>query len=779
MPAKTRDPIVTEAIDFQRLSAEAFGPQRQRENDALEFQVPLLQWPSAERVRRAGQTINGVPIPARPMLSIPSLSQPIQSIYNQWSRAHYGVQIHPRNADANDDTAQVIQDIYRQIEVDSRAYIGRGWGFDRALKAGFGWYRVDAVYDEGSDDPDDQKLVIRRILRQSSVYADPFALEPDFCDQKRNLIVSFISRKDFRRDHPNAAVAGMESEELLLMQSQIPNWARLNSSGQSETHQEKWYDGANDTVCIAEFFKCEYVEESLKDSRRKTRKKPVIKWYKIDALEVLEEATLDCDYIPIIPCLGNELQPFDSERRWQGIIEPNADSARLINYEVSNAVETDALRPKAPFVGAVGQFKTNQQQWLQSNTRNLPYLEYDPISAGGHLAPPPQRTETSVDLSSSMALIQLGKEMLQSGTNVVDNATLENLAKRKVAHQTLSGLAEGSESSQSQFLQNMADLSMTYEAKVILSWIPKIYDREGRIVSARNEKGETRPVMLNQPYVLDRQKRPVAVPAGSNAMPQGHPAPKPKVYDLRKGVYGSVVSVGKSYQRRAEQGSDALGELIKNVPEAAPALLPIWAQFQDFPGSKQVQRVFQKLQPPQLQDQEEGEPEDAETLRNQRDQAMQIADGLKQQLQQASQAIETDQAKQQATMAKAQLDAQTDIEKAKIQAQTDLAKAQIQAETDKAIALLKSDTDKELTAAELAHKDLAREDEQRHEHGQLAVDRHHDLTIEREKVIEAQRQRDHQAEMADRGHEQNLEAGEQTHAQNVEMLERKPETEGE
>lgn len=764
-----RDPIVHDALEFQKLSAEAFGGQRQRENDALEFQVPEKQWPSDVRVQRAGQTTNGVPIPARPMLSIPSLQQPIQSIYNQWSRAHFGIQIHPRSTDADDETAAVIQDLYRQIEVDSRAYIGRGWGFDRALKAGFGAYRVEACYDDSSDDPDDQKLKISRILRQSSVYWDPFSVEPDFCDQKRCLVVSFISMADFKREFPDAALGAYTSEELITMQSEVPNWARLNSSGQRSEGQEKWYDQQNDTVCIAEFFRTEYEDEELKDSPRKSKKVPKIWWYKINAVEVLEKQLMDCAYIPIIPCIGNELQPFDPERRWMGIIEPNADAARLLNYEVSNAVETDALRPKAPFIGAVGQFKTNNAAWQQANVRNWPYLEYDPVMAGGQIANPPQRQETSVDLSSSIALIQLAKESLQTGTAVIDASSLENLARKKVAHQTLGAMAESNETSQSGFIQNMADITMTYEAKVVLSWLPKIYDRPGRRVTVRNEKDEPRQVLLGQPYVTDpKTKRPIAVPNGSNPMPaNGMKPPKPKYHDLQKGQYGVVVSVGKSYQTRAQQGSDSLGELIKAVPEAAPALLPIWARFQDFPGHKEVESVLKKLQPPQLQQPEDGEPEDAETLKMQRDQAMQIADQLKQQLQQAAQAIQTDQAKQQATLQKAQLDAQSELQVEQLRQQTELQKAQMQMETQVRIAQMKAQADKELAAAQMAHDDMDREDTQRFEHAEAAVDRHH----ENVQLAAAHAQAEAQASQE---HRQALEAGEQGHEQAVDMLEREP-----
>src|SRR5688572_9817610 len=137
------DPIVRAALDFQKLSSEAFWAQRQREDDDLAFQVPEKQWPEQVQVMRAGQTVQGVPLPPRVMLSIPSLAQPIQQTYNQWSRAHFGIHVSPISQDADTETAEIFQGLYRHIEVDSRAYMARGWAYDRAIKAGFGAYRVD------------------------------------------------------------------------------------------------------------------------------------------------------------------------------------------------------------------------------------------------------------------------------------------------------------------------------------------------------------------------------------------------------------------------------------------------------------------------------------------------------------------------------------------------------------------------------------------------------------------------------------------------------------
>jgi hypothetical protein len=62
----------------------------------------------------------------------------------------------------------VIQGLYRRIEVESRANLARSWAFERAVKAGRGYYRVITERDPDGGDPFDQRIVIKRILQQAA-----------------------------------------------------------------------------------------------------------------------------------------------------------------------------------------------------------------------------------------------------------------------------------------------------------------------------------------------------------------------------------------------------------------------------------------------------------------------------------------------------------------------------------------------------------------------------------------------------------------------------------
>src|SRR5258708_3387040 len=122
MSKKEKTDRVEEALSFYKSWSASRANQRKRERDDLACQVPETMWPPEVKAARQSQIVNGVPLPARPMISLDVLSEPVQLVVNQQRSSHLGITIHPLDPDATDDTAEVLQDLVRQIEVDSRAH---------------------------------------------------------------------------------------------------------------------------------------------------------------------------------------------------------------------------------------------------------------------------------------------------------------------------------------------------------------------------------------------------------------------------------------------------------------------------------------------------------------------------------------------------------------------------------------------------------------------------------------------------------------------------------
>jgi len=709
-----------QALDRFKVGSDADVEQRNREVDALRFQVPDLCWPTEVKDQRKPQLIGGVAIPQRPMLSIPSLDQPIQLVLNAEKAAHLGVAIHPLSDDAEETTAEIIQGLYRRIEVESRASLARSWAFERAVKAGRGYYRVITEPDPDSDDPFDQRIMIKRILQQGSVVLDPFAQEPDYSDGQWAFIINDMPWAAYKRRYPNSEMASFSEDELSAIGMNTQSWV----SGD---------EGEGRAVRVAEYYRMEYETVSRvllddgtdapegqvpagrtartgKEARTRQEKRPTLYWSTINAIEELEpKQEMDGRYIPIIPVVGRELIPFEQERRWVGMIEPNKDAVRLLNYSASSAVEMASLETKAPYTMVEGQEEGHEEEWQLANVRNFPYLRYRNVSLNGTPAPPPQRTQVDTSrLGPSMLLLQQAREFIHQGTGAFESALGQQSPNAKSGRAILA-LQNQHETGSSHFLDNLAEISLTYEAKVVLDLIPHIYDRPGRIARILDKEDAPKTVMLNAPFTMNPQtKRPQAapmpMPGGPGGPMPGMPGQMPGMpgqmplqgpkkpaenYDLRKGRYGVTVSIGKSYKSRREQGADEMGNLFQANPALFPILGDIYLKFRDFPGHLEASERVKKMLPPPLQAQDAGP--DPQQLQQQLQQASQMVEQLSKALDEKTQLLESDNQKLQMQAQQAQGEQQAKMEIERMRNETQLAITAMKIRADEASAIFQAE----------------------------------------------------------------------------------------
>ena len=178
----------------------------------------------------------------------------------------------------------------------------------------------------------------------------------------------------------------------------------------------------------------------------------------------------------------------------------------------------------------------------------------------------------------------------------------------------------------------------------------------------------------------------------------GGPPSSPETweYDLRKGRYGVVVTIGRSFKSRALEGADEMGQLFQANPALFPILGDLYLKFRDFPGHNEAAARVKKLLPPPLQDQD-GQP-DAQQLQMQLQEQGQMLQQLTQALDAKTREIETDAVKEQAVTVREQqrlvadaqreqadLQARMDIERMKNETQLAIAQMKIQAADAKAV----------------------------------------------------------------------------------------------
>jgi Phage P22-like portal protein len=523
------------------------------------------QWPDdVERGRQADK---------RPCLTINRLPQFVHQVSNQMRQDKPAPKVSPVDDEADPQTAEVIQGLIRHIEQQSKADSVRSYAGFYAVVAGRGYYRVLTEYTDPYSF--DQELYIRRVKNPATVYMDPSAQQADYSDANWCFIVEDLTEDEFKAQYPDAELSSAEN---------------FRSTGDSDP---VWrYEGG---IRIAEYFykvmetvtivavqhpetgelismPLEQAPPGIPVARSRQTKIPRVKWCKLNGAEILEQRDWPGQWIPVIPVLGEEFD-VDGETQLFGMVRNAKDPQRMLNYWESAKTEMIALAPKAPWIGAEGQFENHEKEWAQANTRNFAYLQYKPKSVGQELIGPPQRQVYEPPIQAiSLAQAQT-VDHLKASTGIYD-ASLGNRSNETAGIAIQQRQIQGDVANY-HFIDNLA-ASITHEARILVDLIPKIYDRPGRVARIIGEDNSERKVVLNQPYQEQGIER---------------------IYDLNTGRYDVVVGIGPSYATKRQESADAMLQFASISPEMLPRFADLIVENMDWPGA---QAIADRIRPPDV-----------------------------------------------------------------------------------------------------------------------------------------------------------------------------------
>jgi hypothetical protein len=392
---------------------------------------------------------------------------------------------------------------------------------------------------------------------------------------------------------------------------------------------------------------------------------PVVKWAKITGCDVLDKGEWVGKYIPIVPVYGEELDVNGKIIR-SGIVRAAKDSQRMYNFMASYEAETIALAPRAPFIGAAGQFE-KQPGWSTANTRNHAFLQYNGISIQGQPVGPPQRQVFEPAIQSiSMARSQAGDD-LKSVTGIYDSA-LGN------APNDASGIAIQRRNTQTQtsnfhFVDNF-HRSLRHVGAILIDAIPKVYD-SARAVRIIKPDDQEEIVQINQVFE-----------DGKNV----------KAHNLGAGRYHVILDTGPSYATKRQESVSSMIDLASKLPQVGQAAPDLLVRAMDWPGSKEMADRLKKTLPQNLQDEDNNKQPLPPQVQQQMSQMQQMIQSLSKQVHDAHDALE---------MKKPEIESRERIAMAKIQCDLEIALAQV-GQKD-AIALLENQVATIMHQAELSH----------------------------------------------------------------------------
>lgn len=628
---KSDEKIIEEAQKFLKSVQESESARQNSEKaqEALDF-LRGEQWPS--EVRRAREQEQ------RPCLVLDQCGQYVRQIVNDIRQAIPQIKIGPNDQATSKEGAEIIDGIIRDIQRYSVADNSYKVSVEHAASIGSGYLRVLTEYAD--EESFQQRIKIQVIANTMSVFLDPNAQERNASDAQVALIVTKMTRAQFKREYPDADQMDFDTG---LWESS--DWV------------------TKDDVLVGEYFRIAYTEETITgtDGRGQTQTRtariPSVEWMKLTAAEVVERTILPTRYIPIVRVVGNVVDG-DGKMTITGGVHNAMEPARLYNYAASAFVENVALAPTAPFVAAAGQIERYKAAWQVAHKKNQGVLVYDPKELNGAMVPPPARQEPPGISAGWIAAMQGAKGDIQSSFGMYP-ASL-GAQSNETAGIAIHERRSESDTVNFHYADNLSD-AVRQVGRIVVDILPKIYDVKTTIRSIA-EDGEITFVTLDP-----------SLPVSYAEMENGQIA-----MNLSIGKYDVDVRTGPSFSTRRQEANEWMTSMIQATPQLMPIIGDIVFRRSELPGSEEISERLKLTLPEELRGEEgAGVPPQMIVEIKKREEA----------LQQASMHIAELERKLTDKSDAAQINAQADIEKERLRqaAETDRAIINNQARMEQVI----------------------------------------------------------------------------------------------
>lgn len=567
--------------DILNLAKEKFERAQEAENDTREearddirFARLGEQWPL--QIKRQREIDN------RPCLTINKMPAFIRQVVNDARQNKPGIVVMPADDNADPDTAEIINGLIRNIQVASDADVATDTAIESAVSGGFGYFRINIASE--SDDSPDKDISFERIANPFTVYGDPDSTAADSSDWNCALVVEPMPKERFEREYKNAEPV---------------DWDAYSGC------TAPWID--NDTIMVAEYWHREPVdvvvfemsdgttidEDRLNENQAefilkgiipvgsRTLKTHKVTQYLLTGAEVLETVEWPGKYIPIVPVYGDEIN-CDGKRVFRSLINQGKDAQRQFNYWRTMTTELIALAPKAPYIGEEGSF-VDEGKWATANVANYSYLEYKKN------AQMPQRQPFAGVPAGALQEALNASDDMKSIIGIYD-ASLGARSNETSGRAIVARQREGDVST-FHFIDNLSR-AIRHAGRIIIDLIPKVYSNK-RIVRILGEDMKPKNVRLapgeaEQPEMGEQEDENAEIN---------------RVFDVTIGKYDLIVKSGPSYSSLREETRAELVEIMRNAPESAPILGPMYLRNSDWPGAEDAADKLEKGQgiPPEAQ----------------------------------------------------------------------------------------------------------------------------------------------------------------------------------
>lgn len=154
------------------------------------------QWPQGVKAEREGLM--------RPCLTLDHLSQYVRFVINSGLQRKVDIRVMPMNDKGDDEVADVLAGMQRQITQTSTARVAYETGLRHACQVGWGYWRVKVVPTGIKDEESGEDLLeiaVRRVPDPRMVLLDPYTEYPDARDARYGFVLTKLSKDDYKEQY--------------------------------------------------------------------------------------------------------------------------------------------------------------------------------------------------------------------------------------------------------------------------------------------------------------------------------------------------------------------------------------------------------------------------------------------------------------------------------------------------------------------------------------------------------------------------------------------------
>lgn len=681
----------------------------------------------------------------RPCIVSDEINQYTNQITNDLRANPRGAKFSPRGNGANDKTARLYQDKWREVEYRSNSGEVYIQSAESAIQGNMGWARL--ILEFVNERSFNKEMALQAIPNALSVVVDPDAMRPDSSDMKWLFCFENVPRTEFARLYPGAEIRDFSADLI----GQSNGWineqtVRVAEYWKIETETRElrlWQTSDGKTI---EKFADEGGIKGAKVMLRREVDYPRVCQYLTNGVEILKKTPWKGKGIPFASCYGKILwidEGDGARRRILSAISLARDPYMAYCWVKSMELETIGTITRNPYWAYQGSMTPKQIEETQKSLHEPVAVlfaepQIEPVS--GQLIPLPQRNPLAADISTYLMSAESWRRAIQAAMAMSFLPT-EAQKQNEKSGVALDKIRESGQRGSFHFsdhyngmIRRLAELGEDLMDKGVIT-----SSREVTVIEA------------------DGTSKTVNVVV----MPDGQEAPELGENDYSvKGDHAVTISVGPQEESSRTATNELLGELSVSKefltiagPQDARKVVAMALRARN--GGPQVDKIADILDPPsQNPAGEQGENPEVARVKQQAEQMLQQAS---EKIEEQGKIIEADQIKSQAELQKAQMQGQIDLKKAEMAEATKLRIAEMQL-TGKV-----EDRDKQVEGAIVLQQMKA----------DLEKLKLHVEVLEAEKdrrldVAKAQHQARHDAAMAERGHEHDLESSAVGHEHTME-----------